>query len=546
MSETQLKQALADQQVRETATSEAKQQLPTPGKNKDLAKDITAMTPDGGVLLYGVGGADPTRPDTLTPIAPAGAAERIDHVARSGIAEPPTISIEDFPASSGEGLGYLVVVVPPSPRAPHKLILDGDNRYWGRGPTGNRILGARARCRCCFSRVDTVLTRLQPLRGMKQVAKAGIQDFATNWLPTRGSDARVKTGDYDGFPRRRIVSSPNTTWAAAHCWLYRSHPTTGRVGGLLLCSGEGGSTGTDIPIGGSGSSARNCLRVRWWALIASAALILLMTIAAAPAQAGGLDQSFGTEGKVVLDADGRWLSDLGVDRAGRTLALLTSEPAIVRFLPDGSLDPDFGEGGIHELPRETPFEFGYPVAGELALDSRGRIVVQLVAAVDEGCSGPDYLIRLHANGEPDRGFGVDGVLALEGVDSSFVPSAGMELDGRDRIYLGGSDRNCSSNDPAVLRLKPDGQLDNSYGEGGVFALRGHRFHTYTSFVSDIDVDRRGRAALAARGYKKVGTDPDGSCDCVRGSVAIRLKRDGKCSAPSVSRACSAPSVSRAW
>lgn len=285
--------------------------------------------------------------------------------------------------------------------------------------------------------------------------------------------------------------------------------------------------GTDMPIRGSGSTTQNCSRVRWWALIASAALFLLMTIAVARAQAGGLDQGFGTEGKVVLDADGRWLSDLGVDRAGRTLALLTSEPAIVRFLPDGSLDPDFGEGGIHELPRETPFEFGYPVAGELALDSRGRILVQLVAAVDEGCSGPDYLIRLHANGAPDQGFGVDGALALEGVDSSFVPSAGMELDGRDRIYLGGSDRNCSSNDPAVVRLKPDGQLDNSYGDGGVFSLRGHRLHTYTSFVSDIDIDRRGRAALAARGYKKVGTDPDGSCDCVRGSVAIRLKQNGE-------------------
>jgi hypothetical protein len=98
------------------------------------------MTVDGGVLLYGVGGSDPTRPDQLMPFQLAGAAERIDQVAQAGIAEPPTIEIHDIPAPDQDGRGYLVVLIPASPRAPHMVTIEGDNRYYGRGATGNRIL----------------------------------------------------------------------------------------------------------------------------------------------------------------------------------------------------------------------------------------------------------------------------------------------------------------------------------------------------------------------------------------------------------------------
>jgi hypothetical protein len=73
----------------ESASFDAKVALPAYGKNKDLAKDICAMTVDGGTLLYGVGGADPTRPDKREPFDTRGARERVDSVAQTGIAEPP-------------------------------------------------------------------------------------------------------------------------------------------------------------------------------------------------------------------------------------------------------------------------------------------------------------------------------------------------------------------------------------------------------------------------------------------------------------------------
>jgi hypothetical protein len=122
----------------ESATFDAKSELPAAGKNKDLAKDICAMTVDGGTLLYGLGGEDRTRPDTRMPFAMQGARERIDSVAESAIAEPPQIDIYEIDSDEHPGTGYLCVTVPPSPRAPHMLTLD--DRYWGRSPSGNRIL----------------------------------------------------------------------------------------------------------------------------------------------------------------------------------------------------------------------------------------------------------------------------------------------------------------------------------------------------------------------------------------------------------------------
>jgi hypothetical protein len=139
-SEAEIQGAIDNGIVRETALFDAKHALPRPGRNKDLAKDICAMTVDGGSLLYGIGGDDRTRPDRREPFDLAGAAERIDQVAQTAIAEPPVIEIHDISSDEEPGRGYLCVVVPASPRAPHMLTIDGDNRYWGRGATGNRIL----------------------------------------------------------------------------------------------------------------------------------------------------------------------------------------------------------------------------------------------------------------------------------------------------------------------------------------------------------------------------------------------------------------------
>ena len=139
-SEAEIQTAIDNGTTVETSSFDAKRELPAAGKNKDLAKDICAMTVDGGTLLYGLGGEDPTRPKERFPFATQGARERVDSVAQTAIQEPPVIDVYEIDSEENPGSGYLCVVVPPSPRAPHMLTSDGDNRFWGRGLTGNRIL----------------------------------------------------------------------------------------------------------------------------------------------------------------------------------------------------------------------------------------------------------------------------------------------------------------------------------------------------------------------------------------------------------------------
>ncbi len=129
------------------------------------------MTVDGGALLYGLGGEDPTRPDALMPFELAGAAERIDLVAQTSIRESPAIEIRDIASEQTPGKGYLLVVVPPSPRAPHMLTIDGDNRYWGRGETGNRKLD------------EAEVSRLYLRRERQEIDRARILNAAASEMP---------------------------------------------------------------------------------------------------------------------------------------------------------------------------------------------------------------------------------------------------------------------------------------------------------------------------------------------------------------------------
>jgi hypothetical protein len=126
--------------LEETHTFDAKRALPTRRKNHDIAIDVDAMTVDGGSLLYGLGEDDNDRLAVLAPVELAGAPERIAQIVETSISEPPFIRIQTLPLEDDPSKGYLLVVVPQSPRAPHQVVSAGDMRYYGRGAKGNRTL----------------------------------------------------------------------------------------------------------------------------------------------------------------------------------------------------------------------------------------------------------------------------------------------------------------------------------------------------------------------------------------------------------------------
>lgn len=117
---------------------DAKRQLPDSGK--ELAKDIAAMTTDGGCLVYGVGEDKNRQPRLLAPFQLEGAAERVDQVAQHSVSPAPKINLIPFRCADDPALGYLIAEVPASPLAPHQVSVGGDRRFYGRCDTGNRRL----------------------------------------------------------------------------------------------------------------------------------------------------------------------------------------------------------------------------------------------------------------------------------------------------------------------------------------------------------------------------------------------------------------------
>jgi len=119
--------AARDGNLKETHSVELKRELPSgDAANKELAADLASLAIQGGFLFIGV---DEATGPGLSPVALRGLSERVEQVALSRIDAP--LHVTTFPIMSANNpeIGYLVVQVPASPRAPHMV----GHRYWGRG-----------------------------------------------------------------------------------------------------------------------------------------------------------------------------------------------------------------------------------------------------------------------------------------------------------------------------------------------------------------------------------------------------------------------------
>ncbi|KPL79941.1 AlbA family DNA-binding domain-containing protein [Herpetosiphon geysericola] len=137
-SEYELQQAI-DQGLDESSIFDAKREIAT--KSKSIAIDIAAMANDGGVIIYGIGEDEHGRPNQLVPIDLKGAADRLTRIVQTCLQEPPQIHISTIRSDIDPAKGYLVVVVPPSPRAPHQVVVDKELRFYGRDTRNNIPLG---------------------------------------------------------------------------------------------------------------------------------------------------------------------------------------------------------------------------------------------------------------------------------------------------------------------------------------------------------------------------------------------------------------------
>lgn len=157
-----------------------------------------------------------------------------------------------------------------------------------------------------------------------------------------------------------------------------------------------------------------------------------------------------------------------VDSAGRTIVAITSyQPGtdddirILRFGSDGALDPTHGSGGVASLELADRYE--KPVA--LALS--GDLVVLGAMSDDQSSSdGGEPLVALLDDGVAVAGFGDDG---LARVDLGPGPDVltDVEVDSLGRIVVAGLHGEFPERQPSLLRLNPDGSVDDTFGSDGL-------------------------------------------------------------------------------
>ena len=225
---------------------------------------------------------------------------------------------------------------------------------------------------------------------------------------------------------------------------------------------------------------------------------------------GALDPDFGEAGKVIVrppgDA-GEWPAAQAVAPDGRIVVVGTAAPArngyaflLLRFTPDGRLDPSFGTAGrvwTDLVTLATPLRgavegdvaLGSSTATAVAIQPDGKIVVG--GSTQSGGTTAFALMRYLPDGQPDGTFGSDG-LALTDFDPSTndaITSLVLRPDGR--IVAAGA----AGNNAALARYLPDGELDPSFGPGhnGIVTTAGGMLNALA-----LDVARDGKLLIAGQ------------------------------------------------
>jgi uncharacterized delta-60 repeat protein len=188
---------------------------------------------------------------------------------------------------------------------------------------------------------------------------------------------------------------------------------------------------------------------------------------------GELDRSFGDHGHVLTNFGGDDASQgVAIQADGKIVAIGKSEQggdfdfALARYLPDGSLDPSFGSGGRVRTDLSGAGSFDYGLAG--GIDDRGRIID---AGKSDAAGSLDFaLARYRRNGQLDRSFGEGGVVLTDlGGDSLDSANAIAVLPDGGIVAAGSSDTTGNS-DLALVSYLSDGTPDTAFGIGGTLLI----------------------------------------------------------------------------
>ncbi len=187
---------------------------------------------------------------------------------------------------------------------------------------------------------------------------------------------------------------------------------------------------------------------------------------------GALDGEFSGDGKTTADFPGyEDANDVLVQPDGKIVVIGSNggdygpgSVALVRYEPDGSLDPSFAGDGV----QTTSFDaYGFGIAGALQAD--GKIVA--VGGRELGNEDPWLVARYTNAGELDLSFSNDGKQTFPNFGSFATASDVVILpDGKIVIVGIAEDHDDEPTGLGIVRLNPDGTLDTSFAGDGMRTL----------------------------------------------------------------------------
>jgi uncharacterized delta-60 repeat protein len=211
---------------------------------------------------------------------------------------------------------------------------------------------------------------------------------------------------------------------------------------------------------------------------------------------GSLDASFGTGGIVTTGigsssyvVDLVIQSDSKIVAAGITSTQENDDFAMARYMPDGSLDPSFGTGGIVT----TDFANTRDEAAAVALQSDGLIVVV-------GSANTDFaLARYMSDGNPDTSFGAGGKVVSDRGGADIAKAAALTSDGR--IVVAGASGTVSVPTFIVARYLANGDPDLVFGNNGYVITN---FGTYSSNANAVLLQPDGKIVAGGSATSQCG------------------------------------------
>lgn len=182
---------------------------------------------------------------------------------------------------------------------------------------------------------------------------------------------------------------------------------------------------------------------------------------------GMVDQTFGNNGVVKINV---MYDDIfhavHLQPDGKILAAGTANDLgyIYRFLENGTLDSMFGINGKVSISLgQTTIIKDIATLGEDEIFVAGQIA---------GFSADGFVTKLHADGSINTAFGVNGNYYVDFLNQEYVNTIACQNDGK--ILVGGAYGTMVGSGPLaelmVLRLLPDGTLDQSFNNSGILTF----------------------------------------------------------------------------